>query len=244
MSTNGHHAEEDGRDAADAPAARGIGDEVRAALATTAVFGELSTEAAASLSRCCAVDGYDAGETVFTMGQSDDALLLVLRGEARMTRADGERGDITVETVRPGDWVGLVPFALGEQAMGSAALQATDDLTVLTFDAQALRVLAEDGPAIALCLLKACAMAARGRKKTMDPGARVYRHLLGLVRKSAGGAVIPEMPRHAALAAAAGVSDVEAAGAVADLISRGIAKRSYPGLTILDASGLHRAAFD
>ena len=78
----------------------------------------------------------------------------------------------------------------------------------------------------------------------VEQGARVFRTLLGLVRKTPGGAAIPEMPRHAALAEAAGVTDVEAAGAVADLIARGIAKRDYPGLAILDAAALHRAAYD
>ena len=51
------------------------------------------------------------------------------------------------------------------------------------------------------------------------------------------------MPRHAALAEAAGVTDVEAAGAVATLIGEGIARRAYPGLTVLDGDALHRAAY-
>ena len=216
----------------------------RAALGTIPAFARLDEDALTALADACAVEAYEPGETLFTMGQSEDALYAVLRGEARMTRADGERGDISVETVGPGGWVGLVPFALEDGSMATTALQAVGALETLAVDAHALKDLAEREAGVALGLMRLCAEAARGRKKTADPSARVYRHLLGLVRKGAGGASIPEMPRHAALAEAAGVSDVEAAGAVADLIARGIAKRAYPGLAVLDAGALHKAAFD
>lgn len=196
------------------------------------------------LEPACVVEEYGAGETVFTMGQADDALYAVLSGEARMTRAGGERGDIAVDIVAKGDWIGLISFALEDGAMSSAAVQAVGALRVLCIDGYTLRDLAARDPGLALALMRLCAKAARGREKTTDPNARVYRYLAGLVTKSAGGAQIAEMPRHAAVAEAAGVSDVEAAGAVADLISRGIAKRAYPGLTILDTGALERAAFD
>ena len=213
-----------------------------AGLRDVPAFAGLDADLFAELEGACALEAYEPGDTVFTMGQTDDALYLISRGEARMTRADGERGDITVETVGPGGFVGLVPFALGDRSMGTASMQAMGAVEAIAFDAELLRALAEAHAPLALALMRLCAEAARDRKRTLDPSARVYRHLLSLVRRSAGGAAIPEMPRHAALAEAAGVSDVEAAGAVAELISRGIARRAYPGLAILDAGALHRAA--
>ena len=211
-------------------------------LAALPAFAKLDADLSARLAAVCSAERYEPGETVFTMGQSEDALYAVTRGEARMTRADGERGDIAVETIEADGWVGLVPFALEDQSMATASCQAIGALATLSFDACALRSLAMTEAPLAIALMRLCAEAARGRRRTMDPAARVYRHLLSLVRKSAGGAAIPEMPRHAVLAEAAGVTDVEAAGAIADLIARGVARRAYPGLEVLDTNRLHKAA--
>lgn len=227
-----------------APEAAEAGADVLAALGAVPAFSRLSPEALARVAGVSVLGDYEPGETLFTMGQADDALYGVVRGEARMTRADGERGDITVETVTAGGWIGLVAFALEDASMNTAAVQAVGPLAVLTIDGHALRAQAGEDASLALALMRLCAEAARGRKRTLDPSARVYRYLLSLVRKTPGGAMIPEMPRHAALAEAAGVSDVEAAGAVAALISRRVAQRAYPGLAILDTAGLHRAAYD
>lgn len=213
-------------------------------LGRMAAFADVDRAVLDAIGAACAVERYEGGETLFTMGQTDDALYAVLKGDARMTRAGGDHGDIAVETVTPGTWIGLTSFALEDGAMAMAAVQAIGPLNVLAIDSHTLREMANEEASLAMAMMRLCASAARGGKKTMDPSARVYRYLLSLVRKSAGGAQIPEMPRHAALAEAAGVTDVEAAGAVAELISRGVAKRAYPGLTVLDAGALHRAAFD
>lgn len=220
------------------------GNAVMAALQNIPAFASLEGRLLKDIAAIAHIDVFEPGETVFTMGQADDALYSVTRGEARLTQADGERGDISVETLTAGSWAGLIAFALDDSSMAAAALQAVGPLTLLGIDPNGLREIAEGEPPVAMALMRLCAETARGRKKTADPGARVYRYLLGLVRKTAGGSSIPEMPRHAALAEASGVSDVEAAGAVAELISRGIAKRAYPGLDILQPGALHRAAFD
>ena len=222
------------------PASDGVS--VTRALSAMPAFAALEADLLARLAGTAFLESYEPGETVFTMGQGGDALYAITRGTARMTRADGERGDIAVETIEADGWVGLVPFALEDQSMATASCQAIGALATLSFDACALRSLAMTEAPLAIALMRLCAEAARGRRRTMDPAARVYRHLLSLVRKSAGGAAIPEMPRHAVLAEAAGVTDVEAAGAIADLIARGVARRAYPGLEVLDTNRLHKAA--
>lgn len=187
---------------------------------------------------------FEAADTVFTMGQEDGSVLyLVERGSARLTRAGGGRGDIAVEEVRAGQTVGLGAFARSDGSLADAALQATEPLSLIEVDAYPLRELATQDGAVAMALLAILAANGAGKGAQDDPRARVFRHLLGLVRQEGGGRSIPEMPRHAALAEAAGVSDVEAAGAVADLIAQGIARRAYPGLEVLDSERLHRAAF-
>ena len=187
---------------------------------------------------------FDASDTVFTMGQADGSVLyLVEEGSARLTRADGERGDISVEEVRAGGVVGLRSFAREDRALATSALQAVDALTLIEIDAAALRCLCEEEGAVGMALLRLLAFSGASAPRQDDPRGRVFRHLLSLVRQTGEGRSIPEMPRHAALAEAAGVTDVEAAGAVADLIARGIARRAYPGLEVLDSDRLHRAAF-
>lgn len=187
---------------------------------------------------------FAASDTVFTMGQADASVLyLVESGAARLTRADGERGDISVREVRAGEAVGLGSFAREDGGLTDSALQATEALSVVEVDALVLRRLAEEEGPLAMALLRLLGRATGGARRQDDPRARVFRHLLTLVRQHEDGRSIPEMPRHAALAEAAGVTDVEAAGAVADLIAKGIARRAYPGLEVLDGDRLHRVAF-
>ena len=187
---------------------------------------------------------FSATDTVFTMGQEDGSVLfLIEKGSGRLTRADGERGDIAVEEIRAGDVVGLPGFAREDETLATCALQATDALSLVEVDAHRLRGAAEADGLLALALLRTLARQGARARTGEDPRTRVFRHLLTLVRQNEGGRSIPEMPRHAALAEAAGVTDVEAAGAVADLIAQGIARRAYPGLEVLDSDRLHRAAF-
>lgn len=204
----------------------------------------LSPTARAALTDAARRLRFDAADTVFTMGQEDgSALYLVEAGAGRLTRADGERGDIAVEEVRAGDPIGLAGFARNENRLADAALQAIGPMTLIEIDAYRLREIGNEDGAVAMALLALLARSKGTARRQDDPRARVFRHLLSLVRQNADGRTIPEMPRHAALAEAAGVTDVEAAGAVADLIAKGIAKRAYPGLEVLDSEGLHRAAF-
>lgn len=204
----------------------------------------LPPSVAERLASCCREVRFEAADTVFTMGQEDGSTLyLVASGQGRLTRADGERGDINVEEVEAGSAVGLAAFARGDDSLSVAALQATEALTLIEVDAYALRALCEGEASLAMALLALLARRTAAARRQDDPRARVFRHLLTLVRQDRDGRTIPEMPRHAALAEAAGVSDVEAAGAVADLIARGIARRAYPGLEVLDSEELHRAAF-
>ena len=207
-------------------------------------FGGLAPAVAERLAACCREVSFEAADTVFTMGQEDGSTLyLVAGGQGRLTRADGERGDICVEEVTAGSAVGLAAFARRDDSLSVAALQATDALSLIEVDAHALRALCEEEASLALSLLALLARKTAAARRQDDPRARVFRHLLSLVRQDSEGRTIPEMPRHAALAEAAGVSDVEAAGAVADLIARGIARRAYPGLVVLDSDELHRSAF-
>ena len=204
----------------------------------------LPEDARAALGRICCRVRFEAADTVFTMGQEDGSVLyLVDEGAGRLTRAGGERGDIAVEDITAGQAVGLGAFARADDSLAHAALQATEALTLIEIDAHGLRALGSDDGRVAMALLAVMARSSATHRQQDDPRARVFRHLLTLVRQEEGGRTIPEMPRHAALAEAAGVSDVEAASAVADLIAQGIARRAYPGLEVLDNDRLHRAAF-
>ncbi|WP_081871611.1 Crp/Fnr family transcriptional regulator [Parvularcula oceani] len=218
-------------------------ENVAEALRAWQPVGDLPPALVSELAGICDVQRHLAGETVFTMGQHDGSVLYVLLdGDARLTRANGECGDVAVEDLHGGDMIGLTAFVLEDDAMAAAALHAVSAITLLSFDAAEMRRLCREAPEMAWALMRVLARTGR-RATSPDPRMRVYRHLLTLVRRDRNGAAIPEMPRHAVLAEAAGVTEVEAAGAVADLIAQSVVRRAYPGLDVLDAEALNRAAY-
>lgn len=72
---------------------------------------------------------------------------------------------------------------------------------------------------------------------------RIYRHLISLAERDGEKSVIREMPRHSQLAEQCGVTDRDAAAAVALLIEKGIVRRDYPSLVIEDMAALRASAY-
>ena len=209
-------------------------------------LGAVPADIEAALRAASERHDYAAGETLVTIGQYDDSqVTVVLSGRVRVTRTLGATGEIAVEELGPGEAVGLRALILDEApdagAPVGASLEAASDASVRYVEAAVLRELLEGHAALALGLLR-LAMRPAAAAAPGGSRARVARHLLSLAAETGGGLSVAEMPRHAALAEAAGVGEAEAAGAVASLIARGLARRAYPGLEILDRAGFEAAA--
>ncbi|MEM9988889.1 MAG: helix-turn-helix domain-containing protein, partial [Pseudomonadota bacterium] len=77
----------------------------------------------------------------------------------------------------------------------------------------------------------------------IPPERRVYRHFLTLAEKKGKNFVIPQMPKHAVISEACGVTDQDVAKAVAYLIAENIIEREYPQLIIRDISALRALSY-
>ena len=75
-----------------------------------------------------------------------------------------------------------------------------------------------------------------------SPERRIFAALLEYVERDAvnGDWRISRMPKHRELAEKAGVDEAATAGAIAQLIQDGVARRDYPGLVIEDMAQLSR----
>lgn len=82
------------------------------------------------------------------------------------------------------------------------------------------------------------------REEVSGPAQKLYARLAMLAQPNGADGFwkIGRMPRHRELADHAGLTEEDAANAVAHLISTGVARRHYPGLEIIDYPSLQRLA--
>ena len=87
-----------------------------------------------------------AGETLFRQGEPADAVYVVLDGQLQAVAEDGDRGDVLLGMIDPGDPVGELALLLGGQR--SATIRATSPATLAKIPAQSLRPWLERSPAL------------------------------------------------------------------------------------------------
>jgi len=200
----------------------------------------------------CVRRSYDAGQTVFSLGQYDGAdFLAVLSGAVRVSVTHSDSGAISIEDIGKGGVVGLEIALTGAEqpVFQNVAVTAEEDSTIVLIDAAAFKSLAAGRPSlmrnVALYLShRLVAQRFQVQAPQTSPEQRVYDVLLQFVRQDAetGAWRIEKMPKHRELADRAGVDDAEAAEAVATLIQLGVAQRDYPGLLIKDIARLNQLA--
>ncbi len=195
---------------------------------------------------------YSAGQTVYSMGQYDGSeFFIVVSGRMKVSIIDSETGAMLVEEIDPNTVFAmeLIFSDTASEAFQQVSVTAEDDLCLLAIEAEAFRSLASQRPS----LMRNIAMHFSGeltarRFKNMAaeaaPEQRVFSVLLKFVERDAatGEWRVPRMPKHRELADEAGVEESITAGAVANLIQEGVARRDYPGLIIEDMSRLSQLA--
>ncbi len=186
-----------------------------------------------------------AGETLFTMGQYDASELIgVVTGEVQITRMSDQSGQMMMSQVGRGGIIGLeYAVARAESRASSLGVVANSDAELVYIEAAAFNDLLVRKPAFARLIMQHLAEDlvgwAAGDHDSVAPAKRVYRLLLELVeRDDRGNWSIARMPKHRELSERAGVTENEAADAVADLIRNKFAERHYPGLLVMDYNGL------
>jgi len=220
-------------------------------LARAALFSELPRPIVQAIAETSSVRTVELGETIFTPGQFDGSeLIFVASGRLKAVRADPTSGSMVVDFIVPGEFFALVLAVLPADAarFSGVTISAEATTNVVLIDAEALRGLVAQRPLLARCLLMhfaALSMVTGGASADeAAPDRRVFAAIAALVRRDAVHSVwrIEKMPKHRDLADIANVAEGEAAGAVARLISSGVARRDYPGLVIDDMAQLNRLA--
>lgn len=225
-------------------------DPIEQALLQVPLFQELPPVVCGLLRECCEHRRYDAGQTVFALGQYDGAeFFAVASGRLRASIVDPATGAIVVEDFGPHSVFGL-ETALSENSAETCerlAVTAEEDLALVAIDADAFRKLAASRPSLMRKVAshladQAVALRYGASAAQTAPEQRVFAVLLQHVARDpmSGAWRIQKMPKHRELADEADVDETLAASAVATLIQEGVAQRDYPGLIINDMRQLNR----
>lgn len=213
------------------------------------VFAGMAPDILANLDLAQETVCYQAGDTVVASGYFDGSLLYgILSGRARIVKPAVKAGDFEVVEGTVGDIVGLAELlAYREQSPSGLGMTALSDLELLLIDGELLLERAEDTPELSKALVSYAARqwleAGRTAESEAHRDRRLLRHLLSLAERQGERFVISDMPRHAQLAEQCGVTDRDAAAAIATLIEKGIVRRDYPSLVIEDMAALRASAY-
>ncbi len=221
-------------------------------LATLPLFHDLSDKILGNICESVDLRHYDAGQTVYTLGQFDGSeFFAVISGSMKVSTFEPETGAMLIEEVGSGAIFAMeLVFGRGaSDAFQHVSVTADEDLVILAIDAESFCLLTNRRPS----LMRNVAMhfagelaARRFRNMTAEarPEQRVFTILLKFVERDGvtGQWRVPHMPKHRALAEEAGVEESTTAAALAMLIQDGIARRDYPGLIIDDLNRLNDLA--
>ncbi len=192
-----------------------------------------------------------ANETLYTIGQYDAfECIAICTGSVRITRASRINGDMSIEVVEAGGVIGLDMVLGDNRDVGSAiAIEAIEETSFIGIESDALLEAISNSVEANAGLVRYFAGVSIkhsfGEADAIGAQRRIFSALLALVERAelpTGGYYIAEMPKHRELAEIAGVTDVEAAEAVATLLRQGIATRDYPGLKIENYLALEKLA--
>lgn len=210
------------------------------ALATIRPFADLNASARAQLAAGADLQAFDAGDTILSSGQDDPNVLLALaEGVVRRTSGLAAAGDIDVTTLHSGYIEGCLALLAGSRAPNPAlSMVAETPCKILTIEADDFVEMLSTSDTATRSLLKwaaQCALQAeRADAHDLGPERRIMQYLVSLVQTRSGVYVIDPMPRHAALAEAAGVDQRAAAEAIGILTAEGVVERAYPAVIVRD----------
>ncbi|MES1989433.1 MAG: Crp/Fnr family transcriptional regulator [Pseudomonadota bacterium] len=216
------------------------------------IFADLAPKELALLASECGWRRFSRGDIIMSAGAENDDVWLVVRGAVRLARTTGPDGRIAYLDIEAGG------------QFGEMSLFGVDDaeLTAIANEDCVLAVMAETifvellGREESVSRALLCQYARQLRQRDAAsvaasvsiPGAtpiqRVYSELLALgetrlaIGDTEGGLLIARMPRHRELADRLSTTEAVVAGAIAELVRLGIAKREYPGLFISDEKAL------
>jgi len=226
-------------------AAEGAGSPADLSLAEVRLLKALSPVELRALELRCSFRRYAAGEVVLAGHRADIGILFMIAGAARVVHyiADGE--EIPIAAVVAGDTIGEVSAI---DSLGRAATVLAEENCVIAElpKEEFIALLVRRGD-IALELLRRWARVIRALDEkisylsTGSPDQRVYGQIIRLARRDPAEGEqwhIRELPSHQNLAEWAQTSREVVAGAIGELVRRGIAERRTKTLLIKDYQAL------
>lgn len=183
---------------------------------------------------------YEAGDTIYSHGEFDGEYLIgVLSGHVRAVANAQMVGDIEVSEYSVGDTIGLLPLIAQRKSVAlPIAVTSMQNCQIVFLESSILLKLLENDIRFSSAIATFSALNALRTPVEYDAESeaerRILRHLLSLVEHIGSEYIIQEMPRHAELAERCGVTDMVAAAAIADLLEKGVVRRSFPQLIIKD----------
>jgi len=215
--------------------------QVSHSLDSVTLLRQLPEKERSALARRCAFKAVVAGQVILDRFSASNGVCFLVAGVARVVHYVEDHEEITIATIPAGDTIGEISSIDG---LGRSATVVADadcviaELTQADFHA----LLARHGE-VALDLLRRWADTIRKLSdkvsflSTGSPDQRVYAELVRLARpEQPGGSrwLIRELPSHQDLARWAQTSREVVAGAVAELVRRGVAERRTRCLHIID----------
>jgi CRP/FNR family cyclic AMP-dependent transcriptional regulator len=186
-----------------------------------------------------------AGEVLMERFSTGSAVYFIVSGHARVVHLLDGQDEITIANVTSGDALGEISAIDGGGA--SATVIAEEDCIVAELPKEDFQALIVRRGEVALSLLQRWAAIIRDLDdkvslvSSIGPAQRVYSELIRLARVEKPGSdrwFVPEIPSHQDLAVRAQTTREAVAGAIAEIVSRGIAERRTRALYINDYKAL------
>lgn len=205
----------------------------------------LSSEEQSSLAGKCVFRRFAAGEVVLDRFSASAAVYFMIQGSARVVHYVAGEQEITIATIAAGDTIGEISAIDGRGR--SATVVAEEECVVAELSSEEFQGLIARRGELALELLRRWAGTIRQLSdkvsylSTGSPDQRVYSELIRLARAEKPGSerwLIRELPTHQELATWAQTSRDVVAGAIAELVRRGVAERRTKTLYINDYGAL------
>jgi CRP/FNR family transcriptional regulator len=212
-------------------------DEVRRFLAADSLFRDASPAALDLLAEAAVEESAPAGSTLFSMGQSCNALHFVHSGSALLVKVSPDGRQRILHRAIAGDMVGAVPFFDGGDY--PASFVAESDCSVLGFPREKLLALIGSDPGVALAIIGG--LVARLRRMISlveemsfeDTGRRLWSYLVAESRASSEGEyprVLEPLPTRETIA--------NTIGTVREVVSRRLSRLLDSGHVRIDGKRL------
>lgn len=215
-------------------------------LADSPIFGTLSGEELHGVDARCSAHHAERGETVYSAGESADALYVVAHGALKLTRPSLDGYEVLVDVVGPGDFLGMLT-ALGEATFAESATALVESC-VLRFSATAFRAVLNDHPQVTLAALDAVSNRLAAARQTVRElaadtaqqriGAALIRLVNSLGVREAGAVRIPVPVTQGELASMAGTTPETVSRTLTRWRADELVQTGRGTITVTDPSGL------